>query len=122
MLILVIVFSCVGVKAQFTMPFEELVHEGTWLQWPHNFTYGFGASDVEPAWVEITAALIGGEKVHIVAYDENHMTHIEDLLIGASVSLENVNIIVAEKDDFWIRDNGPIFVYDSESQLTQNDR
>jgi agmatine deiminase len=117
-LILVIISSCVGVKAQFTMPFEELVHEGTWLQWPHNFTYGFGASDFEPAWVDMTSALIGGEKVHIVAYDEIHKSHIEDLLIGASVSMAQVNIIVAENDDFWIRDNGPIFVYDSESQLT----
>ena len=117
-LLLVIISSCVGVKAQFTMPFEELVHEGTWLQWPHNFTYGFGASDFEPAWIEMTSALISGEKVHIVAYDESHKSHIEDLLIGASVSMAQVNIIVAENDDFWIRDNGPIFVYDSESQLT----
>jgi agmatine deiminase len=53
-----------------------------------------------------------------VAYDESHKSHIEDLLIGASVSMAQVNIIVAENDDFWIRDNGPIFVYDSESQLT----
>ena len=115
---LVMISSCVIVKAQFTMPFEELVHEGTWLQWPHNFTYGFGASDYEPTWVEMTSALIGGEKVHIIAYDENHMSHILDLLTNAGVPMDNVNIIIAENDDFWIRDNGPIFVYDSESQLT----
>jgi agmatine deiminase len=116
--ILIFISAFVRVNAQYTMPFEELVHEGTWLQWPHNFTYGFGASDFEPTWVEMTAALIGGEKVHIVAYDENHMSHIVDLLTSAEVSMDDVNIIIAENDDFWVRDNGPIFVYDSESQLT----
>ena len=117
-LILIFISAFVRVNGQYTMPFEELVHEGTWLQWPHDFTYGFGASDFEPTWVEMTAALIGGEKVHIVAYDENHMSHIVDLLISAEVPMDDVNIIIAENDDFWVRDNGPIFVYDSEAQLT----
>ena len=38
-------------------------------------------------------------KQHITEQKNTHMTHIEDLLIGASVSLENVNIIVAENDE-----------------------
>ena len=31
-----------GINAQtilYTMPEEIALHEGTWLQWPHNFTY-----------------------------------------------------------------------------------
>ena len=24
----------------YTMPSEELLHEGTWLQWPHQYEYG----------------------------------------------------------------------------------
>ena len=63
-------FACINsVSSQYTMPFEELPHEGTWLQWPHNYTYGFGAEDFEPAWIQMTAALVADERVHIVAYN-----------------------------------------------------
>ncbi len=108
----------VSMSAQYTMPFEELVHEGTWLQWPHDYTYGFGASEFEPTWIAMTAALVDGEKVHIIAYDEIHEAHILTLLASAEVSMENVDIYIAPTDDFWVRDNGPIFVYDSEATLT----
>jgi len=106
------------VTSQYTMPFEELVHEGTWLQWPHDNTFGSGASDFEPTWVEMTSALVEGEKVHIIAYDNIHRSHILSLLDYALVPLENVDIFIAPTDDFWVRDNGPIFVYDSEATLT----
>ena len=55
--------------AQYSMPSEEGPHEGTWLQWPHNYTYGSGAEDVEASWVAMTAALTEGERVHIIAYN-----------------------------------------------------
>ena len=48
------------------MPSEESMHEGTWLQWPYNFTYGSGAEDAEASWVQMTAALSPGERVHIM--------------------------------------------------------
>ncbi|PCJ82615.1 MAG: agmatine deiminase [Bacteroidetes bacterium] len=106
------------VISQYTMPFEELVHEGTWLQWPHDYTYGSGANDFEPTWVEMTSALVEGEKVHIIAYDNDHESHILMLLDAAGISMDNVDIYLAQTDDFWVRDNGPIFVYDSEATLT----
>ena len=62
---------------QYTMPSEESLHEGTWLQWPHDYTYNFGASDFEPTWIEMTEALITGENVHIIAYNEEEKNHIE---------------------------------------------
>ena len=40
------------------MPSEEIQHEGTWLQWPHNFTYPpWWQEDNEPAFIEMVAAL-----------------------------------------------------------------
>jgi len=102
-------------ETQYTMPAEEALHEGTWLQWPHDYTYQFGASDFEPAWIAMTEALITGENVHIVAYNETEKNHIENVLSIAGVSMENVDIIIAPNDDFWVRDNGPIFVYDEDS-------
>ena len=112
-------FACINsVSSQYTMPFEELPHEGTWLQWPHNYTYGFGAEDFEPAWIQMTAALVVDERVHIIAYNEDLKIHIINLLEGAEVDMSQVDFVIAENDDFWVRDNGPIFVYDSDVNLT----
>lgn len=101
------VFPC---WAQYTMPSEEFMHEGTWLQWPHNFTYGSGAEDVEASWIQMTAALTPGERVHIVAYNEDEATHITQLLENAEIDLGQVDFLLCPTDDFWVRDNGPIFV------------
>jgi len=101
----------------YTMPSEEALHEGTWLQWPHDYTYSFGASDFEPTWVEITDALVTSENVHIIAYNEEEKNHIEYILGVSGVSMENVDIFIIPNDDFWVRDNGPIFVYNQENQL-----
>ncbi len=118
-LFLVTLLSCkYGVSAQYTMPFEELPHEGTWLQWPHDHTYGSGASDFEQAWIQMTVALVDAERVHIVAYDNVHRNHIVNLLEASEVDMSSVDFVIAENDDFWVRDNGPIFVYDSDANLT----
>lgn len=102
---------------QYTMPSEEAAHEGTWLQWPHNYTYGFGANDFEPTWIQMTEALITGENVHIIAYNNTEKTHIENVLAAEGISMDNIDILVHPNDDFWIRDNGPIFVYDQNNEL-----
>jgi len=66
---------------KYTMPDESSEHEGTWLQWPHSFTYGKGyVEKIEPIWIEMTAALSEGENVHIIAYDEYEKNYIYDLL------------------------------------------
>jgi len=96
--------------AQYTMPSEEFTHEGTWLQWPHNFTYGSGAEDVESSWIQMTAALTPGERVHIIAYNEEEAAHITQLLENAEIDLGQVDFLLCPTDDFWVRDNGPIFV------------
>ncbi len=97
---------------QYTMPPEEAPHEGTWLQWPHNFTYGSGAEMVEPSWVAMTKALVAGERVHIMAYDEGSVAPIAQQLETAGVDMGQVDILVCANDDFWVRDNGPLFVQD----------
>ena len=105
-------FSALTCTGQYTMPPEEAEHEGTWLQWPHDYTYGAGADALEPSWVAMTAALATGERVHIVAYNEAERTHIETVLGSEGVDLDQVDFLVCPNDDFWVRDNGPIFVED----------
>lgn len=103
----------------YHMPGEDLEHEGTWLQWPHNNVYGpYYQDDVEDGWVTMTDALQTGEKVHIIAYDDIHKDHILTELTAASVPLGNVDFFIYPNNDVWVRDNGPIFVYDESDNLT----
>lgn len=115
-LLLVWAFNAPSVVAQYSMPSEEGPHEGTWLQWPHNYTYGSGAEDVETSWVAMTAALTEGERVHIIAYNAGEIDHITDQLNTAQIDMTQVDFYLCPTDDFWARDNGPCFVQDNQGQ------
>ena len=106
-------------QIQYTMPGEDMQHEGTWLQWPHNFTYPpWHQDDNEPAFIEMVATLETGENVHIIVYDANEQTHVQQVLTTASIPLTNIDFYIHPNDDYWVRDNGPIFVYDTNNNLT----
>lgn len=107
---------------QYTMPEESGPHEGTWLQWPHEYQYGKTYRNrLDATWVEMTRALGSHEKVHIIAYDPSEQDRITALLQSASVSLTNVDFTICKTDDVWARDNGPIYVKDKNGQLHLQD-
>ncbi|WP_196894480.1 agmatine deiminase family protein [Aureivirga marina] len=102
----------------YTFPEESELHEGTWLQWPHQFQYGEEFRDfLDPAWIAMTKELVSSENVHIIAYNEIEKNRIIDLLNVNSINLTNVDFKVYPTDDFWIRDNGPIYVHDKNGNL-----
>lgn len=106
----------------YTMPHENDPHEGTWLQWPHQFEYGVAyRNSLDATWVAMTQALVGGEKVHIVAYNNTEKNRIITLLTAASVPLTNVDFYIFQTNDVWVRDNGPIFVKDSGGNIKIED-
>jgi agmatine deiminase len=106
----------------YTMPDESEQHEGTWLQWPHQFQYGNTYRNrLDATWVAMTKALVAGEKVHIVAFNTTEKSRIINLLNKAGVPLTNVEFKIYETDDVWIRDNGPIYVRDKNGQLMIED-
>ena len=104
---------------QYTMPEETEEHEGTWIQWPHNYLYGpWYKDDVTSTFVDMAKALQVGEKVHIIAYDSTEYAYIVSELNSAGVPLTNIDFFIYPTDDVWIRDNGPMFVYDQYGELT----
>jgi agmatine deiminase len=106
----------------YQMPAETLPHEGTWLQWPHQFEYGVAyRNSLDPTWVAMTNALVGSEKVHIIVYNATEQTRITNLLTAANVSLTNVDFKIFPTNDVWVRDNGPIFVKDNADNLVIED-
>lgn len=106
----------------YTMPEESELHEGTWLQWPHQYQYGVAyRNSLDPTWVAMTKELVGSEKVHIVAYNDTEKARITALLTSAGVSLANVDFKIYKTDDVWVRDNGPIYVRDKDNNLVIED-
>lgn len=101
-------------SAQYTFPSEDQPHEGTWLQWPHDYTYGSGADYVIGSWVDMVQALHEHERVHIAVYNEEEAGNVISALNQASVDLTQVDLFTCPSDDFWARDNGPIFVHDED--------
>ncbi|GGI46597.1 agmatine deiminase [Paenibacillus marchantiophytorum] len=103
---------------KYTMPEEHSKHEGTWLQWPHNYTYGKGHKEnLEAIWIEMTLALSKGENVYIMAYDKKEKDYIYDLLHDEGVDISKIDFYIVPTDDVWARDTAPIFVYDKDNNL-----
>ena len=106
----------------YTMPEESAPHEGTWLQWPHQYQYGATYRNrLDATWVAMAKELVLSEKVHIIAYDEIEKNRIASLLKAAEIELTNVDFRVYKTDDVWVRDNGPIYVKDKRGQLFVQD-
>lgn len=96
---------------KYIMPSESSPHEGTWLQWPHKYQYGVTYRNrIEAIWIAMTRELVSGEKVHIIAYNEEAKQDITDKLTAAGVALDNVDFYIFKTNDVWVRDNGPIYV------------
>lgn len=99
--------------AKFSFPAEGAQHEGTWLIWPHEYTYGKNYRDeIEHIWIQMVSALHHGENIHIVAYSEKDSLRIVNILTRAGVNMSKVDFTLARSDDVWVRDTGPMFVRD----------
>ena len=109
-------------KVLYTMPEESEPHEGTWLQWPHEYQYGKTYSNrLDATWVAMTKALVSSEKVHLIVYEETEKERVKELLNTEGVSLSQVEFNIYPTDDVWARDNGPIYARDKSGKLVIQD-
>lgn len=104
-------------RPTYYFPHENDEHEGTWLQWPHDYTYKGAKEAYEPIWIEMTRALTKGENVHLIVYNETEQERITQLLNDEGINMTKVDFYVFPTNDVWSRDNGPIFVYDEDGNL-----
>jgi agmatine deiminase len=107
----------------YVMPSEEDPHEGTWLQWPHN--YGWDKQHIqryESIWIAMTQALHTGERVHIIVYNQRELRRVKNVLRTTSgLNMNQIDFWDYPTDDVWIRDNGPIFVYPNTENREDDD-
>ena len=105
-------------QIDYTMPGEDAEHLGTWIAWPHDNTYGAGNRQFsQKVWIDMTVELTQGEMVYILAYDSDELTHIESKLEENGVDMSMVELYIVQTDDYWMRDNGPIFALDSDGLM-----
>ena len=111
-----------NMATHYSMPDETQPHEGTWLQWPHQYQYGTTYRNrLDATWVAMTKALVQSEKVHIIAYNSAEQNRISTLLKNAGVALTNIDFKIYQTNDVWVRDNGPIYVKDATGKLLIED-
>jgi len=95
-------------------PAEWEPHEATWLAWPKNGeTWPGLLPAVEAAYVEMVRALLPGERVRILVDDGPAEDLARQRLEAGGLAGEpGVELFQIPTDDAWIRDYGPLFVFD----------
>jgi agmatine deiminase len=101
----------------YHMPAEWEPHEGTWLILPHNDTHEGSQLRLEHLWLEMTMALHEYETVHIIVPDESRKEHLQHQLMFYSLNESNIDVHIIPNDDVWVRDCGPIFLKNDQSEL-----
>ncbi|NBO19499.1 MAG: agmatine deiminase family protein, partial [Proteobacteria bacterium] len=100
------------------MPAEFEKQAATWLAFPHNeedWPEKFGP--VPWAYAEFIRLIAATQKVHLLANSKDLRRDALDICKRAGVAMKNLECHVIPTDRGWMRDCGPIFVYDGKKKL-----
>ena len=93
------------------LPPEWAPQSGVLLTWPHaQSDWAPILAAVEPVFIAIALAVVAREKVLITCYDETHRQHVAALLQAAGLPTHRLRLHIAESNDTWARDHGPLSV------------
>jgi agmatine deiminase len=93
------------------LPPEWAPQSAVLLTWPHDKTeWASDLATAEQVFIEITRVIAEVEKLIIVCFDQNHVAHIKACLLEAGLKLNQLHFAVAESNDSWARDHGPLTV------------
>jgi agmatine deiminase len=92
---------------------ETAAQSGILLTWPHVHSAWAGSLDsVAAVYLEIARAVVAHEKLLIVCYDQDHAGEVRQACVRAGVPLDSLHFFLAQTNDTWIRDYGPLAVSD----------
>ncbi|MCP5002525.1 MAG: agmatine deiminase family protein [Planctomycetes bacterium] len=98
----------------YRMPAEWEPHKATWLNWPHNPTDWPGKMlSVQTTYAELARELAGAEDVCILVNSGRHEARARRYLKQAHADTRNIHFYHIQTNRSWIRDYGPMFVYDN---------
>jgi agmatine deiminase len=93
------------------LPPEWVPQSAVQLTWPHDKTdWGAGLESAEQVFIEITRAVAKTESVFIVCHNHGHQAHIKTCLHKAGVEPVRIRYGIAQSNDSWARDHGPLTV------------
>jgi len=82
------------------------------LTWPHMHSdWQPFLEYVEPVFCEIAYHSSLHERVLISCWDDNHQTHISNLLSESGTDLNQIRFYQIKSNDSWARDHGPITIF-----------
>ncbi len=91
------------------LPAEWETQSAVLIAWPHAGTdWAANLADVESTYVALAAAVTRFQRLVVVVADDALREHALVRLAGAGVDLGRVRLMLAEYDDTWLRDSGPI--------------
>ena len=95
------------------LPAEWEPQSGIMLTWPHEKTdWAELLDEVEPVFIEICRHVSEFQLVLIVCRDDEHKNHIGRLLNVTGANYSNCRFYLAESNDSWARDHGPVTILD----------
>ncbi|NLV27699.1 MAG: peptidyl-arginine deiminase [Methanomicrobiales archaeon] len=94
----------------YHMPAEWEMHEAVWLAWPHNNLTFPHLQQVRDTFLDIIAALLVSEHVHLLVTDSKTESCIIQDLVSRGIDTSSITFHIAPYSDVWIRDYGPVFV------------
>ncbi len=93
------------------LPPEWAPQSAVLLTWPHHKTdWAPDLAAAEQVFIEIARAIARVEKLIIVCFNQNHMAHIKTCILEAGLLVNQLRFVVAESNDSWARDHGPLTV------------
>jgi agmatine deiminase len=95
----------------YRMPAEWEPHHATWLAWPHNHeTWPQRLVEVQNIYLQMMAALMPHEQVHLLINDEGMAKHVAQQLVDHHLNADQLKPHLCPTVDAWLRDSGPTFL------------
>src|SRR6202795_2422793 len=108
-------------EMNFRMPAEWEPHEATWLGWPHELTDWPGKFAPIPwAFAEMVRLLSQVEKIFLLVQDRATEKRVRGILRKAGAKLDSVEFFAVPTDRGWMRDSGPICVWNAAGEVAYN--
>lgn len=99
------------------MPAEWEPHAGTWLAWPHRKSDWPGKiAPIRMVYGEIIRKLEKYEEIHILVPPNQHIGKLQKILQASQAYSTHVHLHQCETDRSWVRDSGPIFVWNTNQE------
>lgn len=102
----------------YFLPPEWTEQSGVMLTWPRRDSYWADSlHDIDAVFTETALQISIRQKLLITCADANHELHVRTLLKKAGVNLQQVHIYTVQANDIWVRDHGPITVFEDGKPL-----